>query len=68
MPGFAGVLDEAQIVSLLGYLRETFTDEPAWENTQKIVADTMAGDTAPTIYSADGLRRAPVAGTTGKPQ
>jgi len=61
MPGFAGVLDEAQVISLLNYLRETFTDQPAWENAQQIVADTVGGTTQPTIYSADGLRRSPVA-------
>ena len=31
MPAFAGVLSDADMVALLGYLRETFSDRPAWE-------------------------------------
>jgi mono/diheme cytochrome c family protein len=62
MPGYSGVLNQEQMVSLLDYLRETFTDEPAWEDAEQIAADTVAGETRPTIYSGDGLRRAPVTG------
>jgi len=37
MPGFAGVLTEAQTVALLGYLRSHFTDKPAWAGVEEAV-------------------------------
>jgi mono/diheme cytochrome c family protein len=37
MPGFAGVLTEAQTVALLGYLRSHFADKPAWAGVEEAV-------------------------------
>jgi mono/diheme cytochrome c family protein len=59
MPGFAGALDQEQLVALLGYLRSNFTDKPAWPDVATQVADTMSGKTAVKTYSADGVIRSP---------
>jgi mono/diheme cytochrome c family protein len=62
MPGFAGALDQDQIVALLNYLRANFTDKPAWENAATLVADTLSGKTRVKTFSADGVERMPGAG------
>jgi mono/diheme cytochrome c family protein len=59
MPGFAGALDQDQMVALLGYLRSNFTDKPAWPDVAAQVADTLSGKTAVKTYSADGVERPP---------
>jgi mono/diheme cytochrome c family protein len=63
MPGYNGAMTQDQIVALLNYLRSHFTDKPAWSNATQIVADTLSGKTQPGIYSADGVRRAPLTGS-----
>lgn len=37
MPGFAGVLSEAQTIALLGYLRSHFANKPAWSGLEEAV-------------------------------
>lgn len=34
MPGFANALTDAQIASLVNYLRSAFSDQPAWEDVE----------------------------------
>jgi mono/diheme cytochrome c family protein len=58
MPGFAGTLSQDDMVALLGYLRATFSDKPAWDNAAEIVSDTMSGKTVVKLYSHDGVQRA----------
>lgn len=58
MPGFAGTLSQDDIVALLNYLRATYSDgKPAWPNLDTLVADTLSGKTAVTLYSQDGVQR-----------
>jgi mono/diheme cytochrome c family protein len=63
MPGYAGAMNEDQIVELLDYLRSQFGGKPAWSQARQMVADTISGKTQPTIYSSDGVRRAPLTGS-----
>jgi mono/diheme cytochrome c family protein len=60
MPGYMGAISAEQLVALVDYLRSAFTDRPAWTNTREVVDATMAGTTAPQIYSTDGERRDPL--------
>ncbi|MFC4260283.1 cytochrome c [Marinobacter lacisalsi] len=39
MPGFASALSDQEIASLLGFLRETHTDQPAWDNLEQTIRD-----------------------------
>lgn len=39
MPGFASALSDQEIASLLGFLRETHTDQPAWDNLERTIRD-----------------------------
>jgi mono/diheme cytochrome c family protein len=41
MPGYAGALSEAQLVALLQYVRERFSDRPPWENLERFVRDAV---------------------------
>jgi mono/diheme cytochrome c family protein len=41
MPGFAGALGETQLVALLEYARERFSDKPRWENLEGFVRDAL---------------------------
>jgi mono/diheme cytochrome c family protein len=43
MPGFAGAMTDRQIADLLSYLRKTFSDQPAWTETEAMVRDIRAG-------------------------
>ena len=37
MPGFADALSDAQVASLMAYVRTTFSDKPAWDNLEEQV-------------------------------
>lgn len=39
MPGFADALSDQEIASLLGFLRETHTDQPGWDNLEQTIRD-----------------------------
>jgi mono/diheme cytochrome c family protein len=43
MPGFAGALTNAQIATLVAYLRSNFTARPAWTGIEKAMTDITAG-------------------------
>ena len=45
MPGFAASMDDAQIATLLNYLRARFSNQPAWTGLEKIVADARRAQT-----------------------
>ncbi|CAN7270775.1 cytochrome c [Phyllobacterium sp. LjRoot231] len=59
MPGFADVLTNDQLNDLLGYLRQHFTDEPAWVDVVQRVADTRTGKYHVSIRPSDGIERGP---------
>ncbi len=39
MPGYAGVLDDAQIADLLAYMRRSFSDQPPWDDPAAMIAE-----------------------------
>jgi mono/diheme cytochrome c family protein len=45
MPGFAASMSDAQIASLLNYLRSRFSSAPAWTGVEKIVAEARRTQT-----------------------
>ena len=59
MPGFAGVLNDADVASLLGYMRERFSDAPPWENVAELARATRSGEHKVAIRPSDGIERAP---------
>ena len=42
MPGFAASMSDAQIATLLDYLRARFSNQPAWAGVEKTVADARS--------------------------
>jgi len=40
MPGYAGALDEDQVVDLVAWLRANLTDEPAWPDFRNLVRES----------------------------
>jgi mono/diheme cytochrome c family protein len=42
MPGFAASMSDAQIATLLDYLRARFSNQPAWADVEKTVADARS--------------------------
>jgi mono/diheme cytochrome c family protein len=61
MPAYRGVLNQDQLVALLAYMRERFSDQPAWTDTRERVAATMNGEREVPIYRMDGTTQAPPA-------
>lgn len=59
MPAFRGVLSDADMVALLTYLRETYSDRPAWDGLEQMVADTRSGAHHVAVRPADGIERGP---------
>ena len=58
MPGFAGSMNDAQIASLLNYLRSRFSDQPAWTGVEKTVADARRTQTV-FLQTSAGPNSAP---------
>ena len=59
MPGFADVLTNDQLNDLLGYLRQHFTDQPAWTDVVQRAADTRTGKYHVSVRPSDGIERGP---------
>jgi len=59
MPDFAAVLDDEEMAALLTYMREEFTDRPAWTGLTELVRDTRTGEHKVSIRPSDGIERAP---------
>jgi len=59
MPAFGNTLNDQQMVDLLGYLRERFSDQPAWTGLTDLVAKTRSGEYPVTVLASDGIERAP---------
>ena len=59
MPGFASTMTDAQITTLLNYLRKRFSNQPAWTGVEKTVQDarrmqTVYLRTQPGAHNAPG--------------
>ena len=59
MPGFAGVVSDAQMADLLDHLRERFTDKPGWADSTELVRATRSGEHHVRVLPSDGIERAP---------
>jgi mono/diheme cytochrome c family protein len=59
MPAYHGVLNPDQLVALLDYMRDRFSDQPAWTDTRARVTATMSGEREVPIYRMDGTTQAP---------
>ncbi|MBZ4691053.1 MAG: alcohol dehydrogenase [Cereibacter sp.] len=59
MPAYRGMLSDGDVVSLLNYLRDRFTDLPPWEGLEDMVADTRSGAHHVAVRPADGIERGP---------
>jgi mono/diheme cytochrome c family protein len=59
MPAFASVLSDGDIAVLLDYLRDHFTDKPAWSGIAEQARATRSGDYQVSVRPADGIERAP---------
>jgi mono/diheme cytochrome c family protein len=64
MPGFAASMNDAQIATLLNYLRARFSKEPAWTGLEKTIADARRTQTVflqtsprPNNFPADATQR-----------
>ncbi len=60
MPAFASSMNDAQIASLVNYLRSRFSSQPAWTGVEKAVKDARATETA-SLQPSAGARQAPLA-------
>lgn len=58
MPGFAASMSDAQIATLLAYLRSRFSTQPAWTDIEKTVAEARRTESAFLETSTDA-RNAP---------
>jgi mono/diheme cytochrome c family protein len=58
MPGFASSMSDAQIASLLNYLRARFSNQPAWTGVEKTVQDARRMQTV-YLKTQPGPRNAP---------
>jgi mono/diheme cytochrome c family protein len=58
MPGFAEAMDDAQVASLLNYLRARFSHEPPWTGIEKTVQDARRSE-AVFLQRSAGPRNAP---------
>lgn len=59
MPAFANVLDDHQMADLLAYMRERYSEAPAWEDVADLVARTRSGQYKVAVRPADGIERGP---------
>jgi mono/diheme cytochrome c family protein len=60
MPAFANTLTDQQVADLLGYMRERFSDAPAWQGVAEMTRKTRSGEYKVAVRPADGIERAPV--------
>lgn len=61
MPGYAGALDEDQVVDLVTWLRANLTDETAWPDFRKLVRESAAMDASQLMFPPGGAGTDPLA-------
>lgn len=61
MPGYAGALDDGQVVDLVAWLRANLTDEPAWPDFRKLVQEARAMDRSMLDFPPGGAGTDPLA-------
>jgi mono/diheme cytochrome c family protein len=58
MPGFADSMNDAQVTSLLKFLRARFSTQPAWDDVEKTVAEARRTQTV-LLQTSPGPQNAP---------
>jgi mono/diheme cytochrome c family protein len=61
MPGFAGTMNDAQVLALARYLRSHFTDKNPWSDIEGSLRDARSGERAATVRSAPNIDLTPTA-------
>jgi mono/diheme cytochrome c family protein len=59
MPGFHNTLTDEQMAALLAYMRETFSDKPAWDDPLPRIRAVRSGEIHVQNQPTDGASRAP---------
>ena len=59
MPAFRGALSDQQLADVLAYMRQRFTDKPAWTGLAEQVRETRSGEHKVTVLPGDGIERGP---------
>ena len=54
MPGYAGALTDAQVESLVRWMRATFTDQPPWPDVGKAIAESRRMTASMLLYPPGG--------------
>jgi mono/diheme cytochrome c family protein len=62
MPAFNGAMTDGQLSALLGYLRATFSDQPAWADVASHVSEARSGARAVSSYATHTGGSAPASG------
>ena len=62
MPGFADSMNDAQVTALLKFLRGRFSNQPAWNNVEKTVAEARRTQTV-FLQTSPGPQNAPADAT-----
>jgi mono/diheme cytochrome c family protein len=63
MPGYDGVISDAQLAVLLAYMRAAFSDQPPWPDLPATVARQRERARSTRIYATDGGQAAPAVPT-----
>ena len=62
MPGFADSMNDVQVTSLLKFLRARFSNQPAWDDVEKTVAEARRTQTV-LLQTSPGPQNAPADAT-----
>ena len=62
MPGFADSMNDAQVTALLKFLRARFSNQPAWDDVEKTVAEARRTQTV-FLQTSPGPDNAPADAT-----
>ena len=56
MPGYAGALDDAQVESLVRWMRANLTDQPPWPDVRKSIAESRRMTPSMLLFPPGGTR------------
>ena len=56
MPGYAGALDDAQVESLVRWMRANLTDQPPWPDVRKSIAESHRMTPSMLLFPPGGTR------------
>jgi mono/diheme cytochrome c family protein len=59
MPGFGAVMSDEELLALFNYIRDRFTDQPAWTDLPERLRATRSGEYHVRILPSDGIERGP---------